>query len=73
MATFASKSGLQMALTAADKEEVLKKALAAFGRPLKKVLIIPPDITRLNSNAGFLPDQLYKPLSPTAQVDIIPA
>ena len=73
MTTFVSKSGLQMALTAADKEEVLKKALAAFGRPLKKVLIIPPDITRLNSDAGFLTDLLYKLLSPTAQVDIIPA
>jgi nickel-dependent lactate racemase len=73
MTTYASKSGLQMALTPQDKEEVLKKALACIDRPLKKMLIIPPDITRLNSDAGFLTGLLYKMLSPTAQVDIIPA
>lgn len=73
MTTFASKSGLQLALTSLEKKEILQKALAALGRPLKKVLIVPPDITRLNSNAGFLTDLLYKLLSPTAEVDIIPA
>ncbi len=73
MTTYASKSGLQMALTSADKEAVLKKALASIDRPLNKVLIIPPDITRLNSDAGFLTGLLYKMLSPKAQVDIIPA
>lgn len=73
MTTYASKSGLQMALSASEKEEILRKALASIDRPLKKVLIIPPDITRLNSDAGFLTDLLYKLLSPTAQIDIIPA
>ncbi len=73
MTTFACKSGLDLALTAQDKEAVLQQALTALNRPLRKVLIIPPDLTRLNSDAGFLTNLLYKLLSPTAHVDIIPA
>ncbi|MDD3694463.1 MAG: lactate racemase domain-containing protein [Lentisphaeria bacterium] len=73
MSHYASRFGLQLALSAAEKEEVLRQALAQIERPLRKVLIVPPDITRLNSDAGFLTNLLYKLLSPSAQVDIIPA
>ncbi|NMA42416.1 MAG: DUF2088 domain-containing protein [Oligosphaeraceae bacterium] len=73
MSHYAAKFGLQLALSATEKEEVLRQALAKIERPLRKVLIIPPDITRLNSDAGFLTNLLYKLLSPTAQVDIMPA
>lgn len=73
MTTFASKSGREMALTDADKLAVLTEALQALGKPLKKVLLLPPDMTRLNSNAGVLTAMLYKMLSPRAHVDIMPA
>ena len=42
------------------------------GRSLKKVLLIPPDITRANSGAGFITSVYYELLS-GAQVDILPA
>ena len=73
MATFAYREGLDLALTDAEKAALLKEALEKIGKPLKKVLIIPPDFTRFNSNAGTLTAMLYDMLSPTAQVDIIPA
>ncbi len=73
MTTFARKSGLDLSLSAQEKEAVLRQALAALKKPLRKVLIIPPDLTRLNSDAGFLTNLLYRLLRPTAQVDIIPA
>ena len=73
MATFAYREGLNLALTDAEKAALLKEALGKIGKPLKKVLIIPPDFTRFNSNAGPLTAMLYDMLSPTAQVDIIPA
>jgi nickel-dependent lactate racemase len=73
MATLASKSGLNIALSAAEKEQILREALKNYSFPNKKVLIIPPDITRLNSDAGFLTDLLYRLLSPKAKIDIIPA
>ena len=73
MATFAERSGGTLALTRQDKEALLRQAIAAIGRPLRKVLIVPPDFTRYNSNAGELTAILYAMLSPQAQVDIIPA
>ena len=73
MATFAYKAGLDLALTDVEKAELLKEAIGKIGKKLKKVLIIPPDFTRFNSNAGPLTAMLYDMLSPTAQVDIIPA
>ncbi|MBQ9367291.1 MAG: DUF2088 domain-containing protein, partial [Victivallales bacterium] len=73
MTTFASRAGVNLALTDDDKKALLKEALAKINKPLKKVLIIPPDFTRFNSNAGVLTAMLYDLIAPTAQVDIIPA
>jgi nickel-dependent lactate racemase len=73
MATYAEKFGEDLALNAADKQELLKTALAKLGRKPKRVLIIPPDFTRFNSNAGQLTGMLYDMLTPDAEVDIIPA
>jgi len=42
------------------------------GRDLKKVLLVPPDFTRMNSGAGII-TALYYELLPDAQVDILPA
>ncbi len=47
--------------------------LASFATPPKKVLLLPPDITRFHSKAGLIVQLLYRALSPTAQVDIMPA
>jgi nickel-dependent lactate racemase len=41
--------------------------------PLKRVLILPPDLTRLHSWAGFLTCALYEELRSQAQVAILPA
>ncbi|OGV65570.1 MAG: D-mannonate epimerase [Lentisphaerae bacterium RIFOXYB12_FULL_65_16] len=73
MATLAKKLGETLALTAPEKRELLEAALQRLGRPLRKVLILPPDFTRFNSNAGELTAILYDMLSPQAQVDIMPA
>ena len=73
MTTFASKAGIDLALTDEDKMAVLKEGLAKINKPLKMVLIIPPDFTRFNSNAGPITAMLYDMLSPTAHIDIIPA
>ncbi len=73
MATFAKKSGESLALSGPEKRELLQQALAACGRDLRRILIIPPDFTRFNSNAGEITAMLYAMLSPRAEVDIIPA
>ena len=39
----------------------------------KKVLIIPPDITRFHSKAGFITNKYYHMLKDIAEIDILPA
>lgn len=55
--------------------EQLRRALAESleGKELKKVLIIPPDFTRMYSGAGKLTAIYYELLKDTCQVDIMPA
>jgi nickel-dependent lactate racemase len=55
--------------------EMLRQALAKSleGRNLKKVLILPPDFTRMYSGAGKITAIYYELLKDTCQVDIMPA
>ncbi len=56
-------------------EHALREALAKSleGRKLNKVLILPPDYTRLYSGAGKITAVYYELLKDTCQVDIMPA
>ena len=73
MATYFARGGAGHDISTAKKREALGQALKAIGRPLRKVLVLPPDHTRLNSNAGELTRLLYEMLSPETEVDIMPA
>ena len=73
MATYFARGGTADSLTMADKREALAQALNVLGRRLRKVLVLPPDHTRLNSGAGELTALLYELLSPQVRVDVMPA
>jgi len=51
--------------------EALAKAIE--GQKIKKVLLLPPDMTRLHSYAGKITAMYYQMLKETCQVDIMPA
>ena len=53
----------------------LQKVLAASigGKELRKVLLLPPDYTRMYSGAGILTAIYYEMLKDTCEVDIMPA
>lgn len=53
-------------------EKMLDELLVQYP-DAKKVLIIPPDYTRCYSYAGEITQLLYKKLSPSAQIDVMPA
>jgi len=72
MATYFARGGVQDNISTAEKREALSQALSIINKPLRRVLLLPPDHTRLNSNAGELTDLLYAMLSPQADVDIMP-
>lgn len=52
---------------------VLDKMLESAGKPLEKVLLLPPDFTRMHSGAGKITAMLYSRLKDTAKVDVMPA
>ena len=56
-------------------DETLKQSLIEFlkGKNLKRVLLLPPDMTRLHSYAGKITALLYDMLHHTCKVDILPA
>lgn len=60
--------------TGLDKK-ALKKALeeSLAGRDLKKVLLVPPDYTRMYSGAGTITEIYYDLLADSCEVDILPA
>jgi len=54
--------------------QTLESCTAVFSKPWKKVLILPPDHTRLNSMAGPITEWIYKKLTAEGvAVDILPA
>ena len=53
--------------------QALEKTLSELQKPLKKVLLLPPDFTRMYSGAGMITRILYEMLSPDTEVDIMPA
>ena len=73
MATYFARGGAGDDIGTAEKRDALAQALKVMGRPLRKVLLLPPDHTRLNSDAGELTRLLYELLSPKTEVDIMPA
>ncbi len=58
-------------ITTNELHESLEAMLS--GRRLKRVLLIPPDLTRLHSRAGEITAWLYHRLSGDCRVDILPA
>ena len=54
-------------------EKELHNWLGSITAPLRKVLLLPPDITRFHSKAGLIVQLLYKALAPQAEVEIMPA
>ena len=75
MATYIAHGGTDTVITSDEKRALLHEALLKLGGIPKKVLVVPPDITRLHSNAGELTRILYE-LWDTANgttFDILPA
>jgi nickel-dependent lactate racemase len=67
-----SDTGLNDAVMEASLAQSIESFKEAGGT-LNKVLLIPPDMTRLHSYAGKLTNIYYRLLSDTCQVDIMPA
>lgn len=53
--------------------DVINELLETNGGQLKKILLLPPDFTRMHSGAGKITAMIYSMLQDTVQVDVLPA
>lgn len=56
-----------------EMQEALKQSVQKLKPRLKKVLLLPPDYTRMHSGAGKITAIYYEILKDSCQVDILPA
>jgi nickel-dependent lactate racemase len=74
MSYITAKAGTDICLGRKDKEHLISESFEKIGRKLKRILILPPDFTRFNSNAGELTEIIYEMLAPKGvKIDILPA
>ena len=61
-------------ITNEELQSVIDEVINEAGsKPLKKILLLPPDFTRMHSGAGKITAMIYSKLKDTVQVDIMPA
>ena len=74
MSYISAKAGTDICLERKDKEQLISESFEKIGKKLNRVLIIPPDFTRFNSNAGEITEIIYDMLAPKGvKIDILPA
>ena len=67
------KSGENKSISGTALEQALEKSIEGRVESLKKVLLIPPDLTRMHSGAGKITEIYYRLLKDRCHVDILPA
>jgi nickel-dependent lactate racemase len=72
MATFFAEGGKQVALDSNDLRRALQVAFTQIDSVPQRMLLLPPDFTRLPSRAGEITSLLYEMFGPSI-VDIMPA
>ncbi|MBQ2039036.1 MAG: hypothetical protein II486_06260, partial [Thermoguttaceae bacterium] len=69
---FVEKGSLSMEQVLAAARRAADEARERICKDPKRVLLLPPDITRAHSGAGKIVEELYKLFSKTAEVYVIP-
>lgn len=73
MGEIIKKAATQSGITDEELVKLLEEAIRERKAGLKKVLLLPPDFTRMHSGAGKITAIYYEMLKDTCQVDIMPA
>ncbi len=73
MAIYTQKGGAAVAVTDAELQEMVLSAIAKSGKDIKRMLLLPPDHTRLNSCAGRITEIIYENYADKCHIDIMPA
>ena len=73
MAMYVQKGGADVAISDSELQSLVLEAVAKSGKEIKRMLILPPDHTRLNSCAGRITEIIYENYADKCHIDIMPA
>ena len=73
MAVYMQKGCADCNIGDAELKELVMGTIAATGKEIKKLLLLPPDHTRLNSQAGRITNIIWNELHDKCKIDIMPA
>ncbi len=73
MAMYVQKGGADVAINDRELQNLVLETIAKSGKEIKRMLILPPDHTRLNSCAGRITEIIYENYADKCHVDIMPA
>jgi len=73
MTTILSEGGLKDKIESAGLEKMMRAVAGAIPSGARKILLIPPDFSRFHSGAGEISSILYRLLSGSLEVDLLPA
>ena len=73
MAMYVQKGGCDVMIDDCELQKLVLEAVAKSGKDIKRLLLLPPDHTRLNSCAGRITEIIYENYADKCQIDIMPA
>ena len=73
MAMYVQKGGADVSISDSELQSLVLEAIAKSGKEIKRMLILPPDHTRLNSCAGRITEIIYENYADKCHIDIMPA
>ena len=73
MAMYVQKGGADIAVSDSELQSLVLEAIDKSGKDIKRMLILPPDHTRLNSCAGRITEIIYENYADKCHIDIMPA
>ncbi|OQA86657.1 MAG: hypothetical protein BWY31_01201 [Lentisphaerae bacterium ADurb.Bin242] len=73
MSVFVEKGSASASISDEQLRELVRSTVTKTGKKINRLLLLPPDHTRLNSRAGRITEIIYEEYSGSCQIDIMPA
>ena len=73
MSMYVEKGGSNTIISDAELQQLVLDSIDKSGREIKRMLLLPPDHTRLNSSAGRITEIIYENYADRCHIDIMPA
>ena len=73
MGLFVQKGGASTAISDSELRDLVIRTIEKSGKEIKRLLLLPPDHTRLNSRAGRITEIIWELYGDKCHIDIMPA